>query len=992
MVYGPMESVVKKPVATPKTIINLKYGNKALYRTEEVKEPVQNGCPGLSIQQHVSCLFRCCLQLPEFTVTSEPFKRKKDAEQSAAKLALEKLGIDLTASNFTTEQAWDELVARVSFLFSNESYNIVSSSLFKFLSSSHPLTGHFKEAIGKKDPCQRSIPVSILAACDSKLNNLCKSINSKSESDIQLNVSLIMQAAGSSSVSISEGRLSLWRQMPHSPEAIQGLLERYIGSAEGILIKALYIPSSMEKPVRSISLNISSSEYYMDIIAHKLGAMDASQLLVSRVVGKASSEMRLYFCAPKAPLNLIMTSDVPQVNEAVELQPNLNGRACYFSGQIIHGDAVMAAIGFTWKSPDLFHEDISLGTYYRFLYRMMLIGRLPDGGYKLSREAILAADLPVTFTRSNWRGTFPRDLLCAFCRQNWLSEPELSTVCMDGQTNSPKMSETCKKLKSSKPDKIAEFTNGNVASDTNGHDVLSVESAFRCEVKILSRNGDLIMECSSEDTYRKQSDALQNAALKALLWLSKNLKQKGKGIDKSSDAEDILGIHVNYSNLLKEFELFSSIHAIPHSVVLQKCNLTESSCMDQLKEKQQDGLYSLAIEGPESSVCPSNGSLVCISYHVSLIRDGEFMKETLERSDEYEFEVGAGAVIPQIEACVNQMSLNQSAHFFTVPPHPHLLLAAYGDITEALPPLSSSELAHPSFQNCCLEFSITLLRVTEPLENRMEEALFSPSLSKQRVEYALKHINESGANNLVDFGCGSGSLLESLMDYPTALQKMVGVDISKKSLSRAAKVLHSKLSALSDHVPPSTSIKSAQLYDGSILSFDHRLYRFDIGTCLEVIEHMEEYQAHLFGDVVLGSFCPSILIVSTPNYEYNPILQRTALPNQPNQTEEGEDKNQLLPCRFRNHDHKFEWTREQFHCWATGLASRNNYSVEFSGVGGSGDQEPGFASQVAVFRKDKMLKSSQNNHFRGGDSAEPYELIWEWPISSSQQFLQSDDL
>lgn len=40
----------------------------------------------------------------------------------------------------------------------------------------------------------------------------------------------------------------------------------------------------------------------------------------------------------------------------------------------------------------------------------------------------------------------------------------------------------------------------------------------------------------------------------------------------------------------------------------------------------------------------------------------------------------------------------------------------------------------------------------------------------------------------VDFGCGSGSLLDSLLDYPTALEKIVGVDISQKSLSRAAKV------------------------------------------------------------------------------------------------------------------------------------------------------------------------------------------------------------
>jgi len=40
----------------------------------------------------------------------------------------------------------------------------------------------------------------------------------------------------------------------------------------------------------------------------------------------------------------------------------------------------------------------------------------------------------------------------------------------------------------------------------------------------------------------------------------------------------------------------------------------------------------------------------------------------------------------------------------------------------------------------------------------------------------------------VDFGCGSGSLLDSLLDYPTSLQTIIGVDISPKGLARAAKV------------------------------------------------------------------------------------------------------------------------------------------------------------------------------------------------------------
>lgn len=40
----------------------------------------------------------------------------------------------------------------------------------------------------------------------------------------------------------------------------------------------------------------------------------------------------------------------------------------------------------------------------------------------------------------------------------------------------------------------------------------------------------------------------------------------------------------------------------------------------------------------------------------------------------------------------------------------------------------------------------------------------------------------------VDFGCGSGSLLDSLLSYPTSLEKIVGVDLSQRSLAKAAKV------------------------------------------------------------------------------------------------------------------------------------------------------------------------------------------------------------
>lgn len=80
-----------KQTASPKAIINQKFGAKASYRVEEVHDSSQNGCPGLAIPQKGPCLYRCHLQLPDFSVVSNVFKKKKDSEQAAAELALEKV-------------------------------------------------------------------------------------------------------------------------------------------------------------------------------------------------------------------------------------------------------------------------------------------------------------------------------------------------------------------------------------------------------------------------------------------------------------------------------------------------------------------------------------------------------------------------------------------------------------------------------------------------------------------------------------------------------------------------------------------------------------------------------------------------------------------------------------------------------------------------------------------------------------------------------------
>lgn len=61
------------------------------------------------------------------------------------------------------------------------------------------------------------------------------------------------------------------------------------------------------------------------------------------------------------------------------------------------------------------------------------------------------------------------------------------------------------------------------------------------------------------------------------------------------------------------------------------------------------------------------------------------------------------------------------------------------------------------------------------------------------------------------------------------------------------------------------------------------------------IEHLELVDVARFSEVVFGYMAPGAVIVSTPNAEFNPLLPGLR--------------------GFRNHDHKFEWTRAEFQTW-----------------------------------------------------------------------------
>src|SRR5918999_886154 len=81
----------------------------------------------------------------------------------------------------------------------------------------------------------------------------------------------------------------------------------------------------------------------------------------------------------------------------------------------------------------------------------------------------------------------------------------------------------------------------------------------------------------------------------------------------------------------------------------------------------------------------------------------------------------------------------------------------------------------------------------------------------------------------------------------------------------------------------------------------------DAITAVEVIEHLEPPQLNAFAAVVFGHGRPRIVVLTTPNAEYNTVFG-------------------MSPHRHRVPDHRFEWTREQFGDWSAEVAERYGYT------------------------------------------------------------------
>jgi 3' terminal RNA ribose 2'-O-methyltransferase Hen1 len=232
-----------------------------------------------------------------------------------------------------------------------------------------------------------------------------------------------------------------------------------------------------------------------------------------------------------------------------------------------------------------------------------------------------------------------------------------------------------------------------------------------------------------------------------------------------------------------------------------------------------------------------------------------------------------------------------------------------------------------------------LLRLTEDDESDPdqeeetragEEAVVESriSLNEQRLGAVLAALRECGARRVLDLGCGEGKLLKSLVGEKS-FEEIVGLDVSLRALEIASNRLRLE-------VLPEKQRDRVKLLQGSLLYRDKRLAGYDAAAVVEVIEHLDPPRLKAFERVLFEFAAPRVVVVTTPNAEYN-----VRFPD--------------LPAgRFRHKDHRFEWTRDEFRAWARGITTAFRYSVRFAPVGPE-DADLGPPTQMAIFTKGSAV-------------------------------------
>lgn len=133
-----------------------------------------------------------------------------------------------------------------------------------------------------------------------------------------------------------------------------------------------------------------------------------------------------------------------------------------------------------------------------------------------------------------------------------------------------------------------------------------------------------------------------------------------------------------------------------------------------------------------------------------------------------------------------------------------------------------------------------------------------------------------------------------------------------------------------------------EAYSGCVTKVDAELHKNNPGICaligIEIIEHLHPDILRGFEETVFGVYSPNIVILTTPNSEFNSVFN-------------------LSPGKFRHWDHKFEWSRMEFDSWCSKIVQEFPfYTYQIKGIceGPPETKHLGCVSQMAIFVKSNF--------------------------------------
>lgn len=229
-----------------------------------------------------------------------------------------------------------------------------------------------------------------------------------------------------------------------------------------------------------------------------------------------------------------------------------------------------------------------------------------------------------------------------------------------------------------------------------------------------------------------------------------------------------------------------------------------------------------------------------------------------------------------------------------------------------------------SLANLALE--ILLKDEASEIEKEIEVPEQKNRVHDLRLQAVRDELLQTEAHTVLDLGCGEGKLLKLLL-LEKKFDHILGMDISYRSLE----IAKDKLKI--DRMPPKQQ-QRVRLMQGSLLYRDKRIEGFDAAVLVEVIEHLDPPRLTAMERVVFEYAKPGIIIITTPNAEYNVKFENY---------EDGQ---------MRHSDHRFEWTRNEFQVWGKRIAEKYDYNVVYKSVGDE-DPDVGALSQMGVFTKRK---------------------------------------